>query len=72
MPDDLLERVARWWDRDAVTTEKRAVLALIAADLELSSLKWIDLEGQLRWRLVASMRGIWRLGRELGEVIGSQ
>lgn len=69
MVDDVFARVARWWDSEAMLSEKRALLALIGADVAQASTWWENLNGDLRWRLVASMRSLVKLAAVLEGVL---
>ncbi len=70
MPDDVFERVARWWDRDALVTERLAVLAICGqGENDLHGSEWGELSGELRWRIVQAMRGLVRLADELRGVL---
>jgi hypothetical protein len=70
MADELFSRVARWWDRDAMQSEKAALLALAGANVGLAGAWWEDLQGDIRWRVVASMRNVGKLAAELNGVLG--
>ncbi len=50
-------------------SDKRALLAYVNAAPQLSEKWWEDLDGQLRWRLVESMRALQRLAGELEAVL---
>ncbi len=50
--DEIFARVALWWDRSAMLSDKRALLAYVNAAPRLSEKWWEELDGQLRWRLV--------------------
>jgi hypothetical protein len=69
MPDDVFARIARWWDRDASTREKQALLALANLEASLATAWWEDLPGNARFVIVSSARGLIRLGDELVKVI---
>ncbi len=69
MPADLFAGVAKWWDCEALVSEKAAVMRVLEMDPAYARVPWSELEGPERERIYFGMRRLASLGRELVKVI---
>lgn len=69
MADDLFAGVAKWWDRDALQSEKATVMRVLEMEQAYARVPWSELEGHERERIYFGMRRLSAMGKELSKVV---